>query len=79
MNHIRGFIPISQVSLYRVEDLSEFVGQHFLCLVTEANPDRRNLVLKPPCDAGARKGRSPAKNARIAQARPDPRRRGAQN
>ncbi len=45
VNHIRGFIPISQVSMYRVEDLSEFVGQRFLCLVTEANPDRRNLVL----------------------------------
>jgi small subunit ribosomal protein S1 len=45
VNHIRGFIPISQVSLYRVEDLSEFVGQHFHCLVTEANPERRNLVL----------------------------------
>ena len=45
MNHIRGFIPISQVTLYRVEDLAEFVGQHFTCLVTEANPDRRNLVL----------------------------------
>jgi small subunit ribosomal protein S1 len=45
VNHIRGFIPISQVSLYRVEDLSEFVGQRFLCLVTEANPERRNLVL----------------------------------
>jgi small subunit ribosomal protein S1 len=45
VNHIRGFIPISQVTLYRVEDLSEFVGQHFTCLVTEANPDRRNLVL----------------------------------
>jgi len=45
VNHIRGFIPISQVSLYRVEDLSEFVGQQFTCLVTEANPDRRNLVL----------------------------------
>jgi predicted RNA-binding protein with RPS1 domain len=45
VNHIRGFIPISQVSMYRVEDLTEFVGQHFLCLVSEANPDRRNLVL----------------------------------
>jgi ribosomal protein S1 len=45
VNHIRGFIPISQVSLYRVEDLSEFLGQHFLCMVTEANPERRNLVL----------------------------------
>ncbi len=45
VNHIRGFIPVSQVSLYRVEDLSEFVGQHFTCLVTEANPDQQNLVL----------------------------------
>ncbi len=45
VNHIRGFIPISQVTMYRVEDLSEFVGQRFLCLVTEANPERRNLVL----------------------------------
>jgi predicted RNA-binding protein with RPS1 domain len=45
VNHIRGFIPISQVTLYRVEDLSEFVGQQMKCLVTEANPDRRNLVL----------------------------------
>jgi small subunit ribosomal protein S1 len=45
VNHLRGFIPISQVSLYRVEDLAEFVDQKFTCLVTEANPERRNLVL----------------------------------
>ena len=45
VNHIRGFIPISQVSLYRVEDLAEFVDEKFTCLVTEANPQRRNLVL----------------------------------
>jgi small subunit ribosomal protein S1 len=45
VNHIRGFIPVSQVSLYRVEDLSEFVDQKLTCLVTEANPRRRNLVL----------------------------------
>jgi predicted RNA-binding protein with RPS1 domain len=45
VNHLRGFIPISQVSLYRVEALEEFVGQKFTCLVTEANPQRRNLVL----------------------------------
>jgi len=45
VNHIRGFIPISQVALYRVEDLAPLVGQHFTCLVTEANPERRNLVL----------------------------------
>jgi small subunit ribosomal protein S1 len=45
VNHIRAFIPISQVALYRVDDLAPFVGQHFACLVTEANPSRRNLVL----------------------------------
>jgi small subunit ribosomal protein S1 len=45
VNHIRGFIPISQVALYRVEHLEEFVGQSLPCLVVEANPDRRNLVL----------------------------------
>ena len=45
VNHIRGFIPISQVALYRVEDLAPFVGQGLTCLVTEANPERRNLVL----------------------------------
>ncbi len=42
---IRGFIPISQVDLRRVEDLSPYVGQHLLCQVMEVNPQRRNLVL----------------------------------
>ncbi len=45
VNHIRGFIPISQVAIYRVEDLAGFVGQRMSCLITEANPMRRNLVL----------------------------------
>ena len=45
VNRARGFIPISQVSLYRVEDMAQFVGEKFTCLVTEANPQRRNLVL----------------------------------
>ena len=45
VNKIRGFIPVSQISLYRVEDLEQFVDEKFTCLVTEANPDRRNLVL----------------------------------
>jgi small subunit ribosomal protein S1 len=45
VNRIRGFIPASQVSTYRVEDLSDFVGQKFACVVTEANEDKRNLVL----------------------------------
>lgn len=45
VNRIRGFIPISQISLYRVDDLEPYVGQALQCVVTEANPDRRNLVL----------------------------------
>ncbi len=45
VNRLRGFIPVSQIALYRVENLEEFVGQSFTCLVTEANPERRNLVL----------------------------------
>lgn len=45
VNKIRGFIPVSHISLYRVENVEEFVGEKFICLVTEADPERRNLVL----------------------------------
>jgi small subunit ribosomal protein S1 len=45
VNRLRGFIPASQTSMYRVEDLAQFVGQAFTCVVTEANPEKRNLVL----------------------------------
>lgn len=45
VNRLRGFIPISQIAIFRVEDTAEFVGQKMLCVVTEANPQRRNLVL----------------------------------
>ncbi len=45
VNQLRGFIPISQVAIYRVENLEEFVGEKMTCLVTEVNPQRRNLVL----------------------------------
>ena len=45
VNRIRGFIPVSQIATFRVEQIEQFVGQKFPCVVTEANPDRRNLVL----------------------------------
>lgn len=45
VSRLRGFIPASQVSMYRVEDLAQFVGQKFACVITEANPEKRNLVL----------------------------------
>ncbi len=45
VNQLRGFIPASQISTYRVEDLAQFVDQKFACVITEANPVKRNLVL----------------------------------
>ena len=45
VNKIRGFIPLSQVAIYRIENAADFIGQRLLCVVTEANPQRRNLVL----------------------------------
>ena len=41
----KGFIPISQISEYRVEDTTEFVDQKFRCVVTESSQSRGNLVL----------------------------------
>ena len=41
----RAFIPASQVSLYRIENFGEFVGQKLVCVVTESNERRGNLVL----------------------------------
>ena len=45
VNSIRGFIPASQVALYRVENFEEYVGRKLSCVVTEADAQRRNLVL----------------------------------
>ena len=53
VNRIRGFIPISQVALYRVDDLEGYVGQKLQCVVTEANPERQNLVLSHRGGIGA--------------------------
>lgn len=44
-NSIRGFIPASQISIYRVENFEEYVGKKMQCVVTEASAERRNLVL----------------------------------
>ncbi|HLJ92033.1 MAG TPA: S1 RNA-binding domain-containing protein [Gemmataceae bacterium] len=45
VNGIRGFMPISQIDLYRVEDTEQFVNQRLRCMVTEVNPQERNLVV----------------------------------
>lgn len=45
VGHIRGFIPMSQIALYRVTNPEEYVGQRLTCVVVEASRERRNLVL----------------------------------
>ncbi len=45
VNNLRAFMPMSQIALYRIEDLDPLLGQSFTCLVTEANPEKRNLVI----------------------------------
>jgi small subunit ribosomal protein S1 len=42
---IRGFLPISQIDLTRVEDASSYINQKFKALVTEANARAKNLVV----------------------------------
>jgi small subunit ribosomal protein S1 len=45
VNGIRGFIPISQIELFRVENVEAYVNQKLLCVVTEVDPLEHNLVL----------------------------------
>jgi small subunit ribosomal protein S1 len=45
VNGIRGFLPISQIDLNRVEDASVYLNERFPVIVTEANPRERNLVV----------------------------------
>jgi small subunit ribosomal protein S1 len=45
VNGIRGFMPISQIDLYRVEDAEQYVNQKLTCMVAEVDPEERNLVV----------------------------------
>jgi len=45
LSGIRGFIPMGQISVFRVENPEEYVGQKLNCVITEAKQDRKNLVL----------------------------------
>jgi small subunit ribosomal protein S1 len=42
---IRGFMPMGQISMFRVENAEDYVGQRLACVITEANRSRKNLVL----------------------------------
>lgn len=45
VNGIRGFMPISQIDRFRVENPEEFINQKLLCVITEVDPAERNLVV----------------------------------
>lgn len=45
VGRIRAFLPVSQIATFRVENPEEFIGEKWKCIITESNPDRRNLVL----------------------------------
>ena len=45
VNGIRGFMPISQIDLYRVETTEGYIGQKLLCVVNEVSKEDRNLVV----------------------------------
>jgi small subunit ribosomal protein S1 len=45
VNGIRGFLPASQLDLHRVENLDQFVNQRLKVMVTEVNPQERNLIV----------------------------------
>src|SRR5207245_2401848 len=40
-----GFMPISQIDLYRVENAEQYVNQRLLCRIVEVNPEERNLIV----------------------------------
>ncbi len=42
---IRGFLPISQLDLSRVEDTASYINQKFKAIVTECNQREKNLVV----------------------------------
>ncbi len=45
MNSIRGFLPISQLEMFRVEDTAPYVNQKIRCMITEVEPAEKNLVV----------------------------------
>ena len=45
VNGIKGFLPASQLDLYRVEDIKQFVNQRLKVMVAEVNPSERNLIV----------------------------------
>jgi small subunit ribosomal protein S1 len=45
VNGIKGFLPASQLDMYRVENIEQFVNQRLKVMVAEVNPSERNLIV----------------------------------
>lgn len=45
VNGIRGFLPASQLDMYRVENLEQFENQRVKCQIVELDRDERNLIV----------------------------------
>ncbi len=45
VNGIRGFMPISQIDRFRVENAEQFVNQKLMCLVTDVDKEAHNLIV----------------------------------
>ena len=45
VNKLRGFIPMGQIAVFRVEKPEDYIGDMLQCVVMEVNPMRRNLIL----------------------------------
>ena len=45
INSLSGFMPMSQIDRFRVEDVSGYINQKLQCVVMEVNPDKRKLVV----------------------------------
>jgi small subunit ribosomal protein S1 len=42
---IKGFLPASQLDMYRVENIDQFLNQRLKVMVSEVNPEERNLIV----------------------------------
>jgi small subunit ribosomal protein S1 len=45
VNGIKGFLPASQLDMYRVENIEQFVNQRLKVMVAEVVPSERNLIV----------------------------------
>lgn len=45
VGNLPAFLPISQIDIVRVENPEQYVNETWRCVITEVNPNRRNIVV----------------------------------